>query len=59
MSILGISKSDNILLNSQNRETRMNRFSWETNPDDISNLEKNISWKGTFKNITNSEGLFF
>ena len=43
MSIQGISKSDNILLNSQNRETRMNRFSWETNLDDISNLEKNIS----------------
>ena len=40
MSIQGISKSDNILLNSQNRETQMNRFSWETNRNDVKNLEK-------------------
>ena len=40
MSIQCISKSDNILLNSQNRETRMNCFSWETNSDDVKNLEK-------------------
>ena len=40
MSIEGISKSDNILLKSQNRETRMNRFSWEKNSDDVKNLEK-------------------
>ena len=27
----GISKSDNILLSSQNRQSRLNDFSWETN----------------------------
>ena len=40
MSIQGISKSDNILLNSQNRETWKNRFSWETNSADVKNWEK-------------------
>ena len=40
MSIEGTSKSDNILLNSQNRETWKNRFRWETNSDDVKNLEK-------------------
>ena len=40
MSIQGITKSDNILLNSQNHETRMNRFYWETNSHDVKNLEK-------------------
>ena len=40
MSIQGISKSDNILLNSQNRETWKNRFSCETNSADVKNLEK-------------------
>ena len=40
MSIQGISKSDNSLLNSQNLETWKNRFSWETNSDDVKNLEK-------------------
>ena len=40
MSAQGISKFDNILLNSQNCETRKNRFSWETNSDDVKNLEK-------------------
>ena len=39
-SIQGTSKSDNILLNNQNRETWKNRFSWETNSDDVKNLEK-------------------
>ena len=40
MSIEGTSKSDNILLNSQNRETWKNRFRWEINSDDVKNLEK-------------------
>ena len=40
MSIEGTSKSDNILLNSQNRETWKKRFRWETNSDDVKNLEK-------------------
>ena len=40
MSAQGISKFDNILLNSQNCETQKNRFSWETNSDDVKNLEK-------------------
>ena len=40
MSIEGTSKSDNILLNSQNCETWKNRFSWETNSDDVKNLER-------------------
>ena len=43
MPIQGISKSDNILLNSQNRETWKNRFSWETNSADVKNLEKTVS----------------
>ena len=40
MSIHGISKSDNIPLNSQNCETGKNRFSWETNSADVKSLEK-------------------
>ena len=40
MSIQGTSKSDNILLNSQNRETWKNRFSFETNSDEVKNFEK-------------------
>ena len=40
MSIHSISKFDNIILNSQNRETPMNCFSWERNSDDVKNLEK-------------------
>ena len=39
----GISKSDNILLNSQNREIWKNRFSWEANSADVKNLEKTVS----------------
>ena len=40
MSIQATSKSDFIILNSQNRETWKNRFSCETNSDDVKNLEK-------------------
>ena len=42
MSIQGTSKSDNILLISQNRETWKNRFSWEANSDDVKILEKTL-----------------
>ena len=57
MSIQGTSKSDNILLNSQSRETRINGFSWETNSNNEKNLEKELSkiaqsWKGYFANLT-------
>ena len=62
MSVQGISKSDNILLNSQDRETRMNSFSWKTNFDDAKNLEKTFrerelskiaqSWKGYLAKLT-------
>ena len=62
MSIQGISKSDNILLDSQNRETRMNSFSWKTNFDDAKNLEKTFreselskiaqSWKEYLAKLT-------
>ena len=47
MSIEGTIKSDNLLLNSQNCETWKNRFSWETNSDDVKNLEKHFV-KGNF-----------
>ena len=40
MSIQSTSKSDNILLNSQNHETWKNRFSWKKNFDFVKNLEK-------------------
>ena len=62
MSIQGTSKSDNILLNKQNRETWKNCFSWETNSDDVKNLEKTFrerelskiaqSRKGYLANVT-------
>ena len=62
MSIQGTSKSDNILLISQNRETWKNRFSWEANSDDVKNLEKTFrerelskiaqSQKGYLANLT-------
>ena len=62
MLIEGTSKSDNILLNSQNCETWENRFSWETNSDDVKNLEKTFretklskiaqSRKGYLANLT-------
>ena len=62
MSIQGISKSDNSLLNSQNLETWKNRFSWETNSDNVKNLEKTFrerelskiaqSRKGCLANLT-------
>ena len=42
MLIQGIGKSDNILLNSQYRETRKSGFSWETNSNDVKNLEKTL-----------------
>ena len=62
MSIQSTSKSDNILLNSQNRETWKNRFSFETNSDEVKNFEKASreselskiaqSRKGYFANLT-------
>ena len=62
MSVQGTSKSDNILLNSQNRETWKNRFNWETNSDNVKNLQKRFrerelskitrSRKGYLANLT-------
>ena len=45
MSVQGISKSDNIILNSQNRETQMNR--WEANSGEVKIWKKHFV-KGTF-----------
>ena len=56
MSIEGISKSDNILLRSQNRETQMNRFSWEKNSDDVKNLEKTFRERELSKIAQNRKG---
>ena len=56
MSVQGISKSDNILLNSKNRETQMNRFSWETNNDDVKNLEKTFRERKLSKTARSPRG---
>ena len=53
MSIEGTSKSDNILLISQNRETWKSRFSQETNSDDVKNLEKTV-WERELSKIAQS-----